>query len=63
MISTFINKNKLSTDFQKIAEGYFIPLAEKIRMHQLSAKKTARKKTPPKAFGPSRHAHAATRGQ
>ena len=40
MISTFINKNKLSTDFQKIAAGYFIPLAEKIRMHQLSAKKT-----------------------
>jgi D-glycerate 3-kinase len=40
MISTFINKNKLSNDFHKIAEGYFIPLAEEIRMHQLSAKST-----------------------
>ncbi|MFT4748136.1 MAG: D-glycerate 3-kinase [Congregibacter sp.] len=40
MISTFINKNKLSTGFQKIAEGYYIPLAEEIRMHQISAKKT-----------------------
>ncbi|MFQ3189003.1 MAG: D-glycerate 3-kinase [Paraglaciecola sp.] len=40
MISTFINKNKLSNDFSKIAEGYFIPLAEEIKMHQHSAKRT-----------------------
>tara|TARA_R110002153_G_scaffold99102_7_gene234427 strand:+ start:3235 stop:4116 length:882 start_codon:yes stop_codon:yes gene_type:complete len=40
MISTFINKNKLSNDFSKIAEGYFIPLAEEIKAHQTSAKTT-----------------------
>lgn len=40
MISTFINKNKLSNDFSKIAEGYFIPLAEEIKTHQTSAKTT-----------------------
>ncbi|MBU3002876.1 kinase [Paraglaciecola arctica] len=40
MINTFINKNKLSGDFIKIAEGYFIPLAEEIKTHQLSAKST-----------------------
>jgi D-glycerate 3-kinase len=40
MISTFINKNKLSNDFHKIAEGYFIPLAEEVRTHQLSAEST-----------------------
>lgn len=40
MINTFINKNKLSGDFTKIAEGYFIPLAEEINAHQLGAKST-----------------------
>jgi D-glycerate 3-kinase len=40
MISTFINKNKLSDDFHSIAAGYFIPLAEEIKMHQASAKDT-----------------------
>lgn len=40
MISTFINKHKLSSGFSKIAEGYFIPLAEEIRTHQLGAKST-----------------------
>jgi D-glycerate 3-kinase len=40
MISTFINKNKLSEDFIKIAEEHFIPLAEEIRTHQTSAKNT-----------------------
>lgn len=40
MISTFINKNKLSNEFYTIAEGYFIPLAEEIRAHQLGAKST-----------------------
>ncbi|WP_339720385.1 kinase [uncultured Paraglaciecola sp.] len=40
MISTFINKNKLSEDFIKIAEGYYIPLAEEIKTHQLGAKST-----------------------
>jgi D-glycerate 3-kinase len=37
MISTFINKNKLSDDFYKIAERYYIPLAEEIKTHQNSA--------------------------
>jgi D-glycerate 3-kinase len=37
MISTFINKNKLSDDFSKTAEGYFIPLAEEIKTHQMGA--------------------------
>ncbi|MEP1446759.1 MAG: kinase [Paraglaciecola sp.] len=40
MINTFINKNRLSSDFVKIAKGYFIPLAEEIKTHQLSAKST-----------------------
>jgi D-glycerate 3-kinase len=40
MISTFINKNKLSEDFIKIAEGHFIPLAEEIRAHQMGARST-----------------------
>ena len=40
MKSTFINKHKLSNDFNKIAEEYFIPLAEEIRTHQLSANTT-----------------------
>ena len=40
MINSFINKNKLPTDFSVIAEGYFIPLAEEIKMHQSSAKTT-----------------------
>jgi D-glycerate 3-kinase len=40
MISTFINNNKLSDDFRKIAEGYFIPLAEEIRSHHIGAEKT-----------------------
>jgi D-glycerate 3-kinase len=37
MISTFINKNKLSSGFSEIANEYFIPLAEEIKMHQESA--------------------------
>jgi D-glycerate 3-kinase len=37
MISTFINNNKLSNDFKKIAKEYFIPLAEEVRLHQSSA--------------------------
>ena len=40
MINTFINKNKLPIDFSLIAEDYFIPLAEEIKLHQLSAKTT-----------------------
>lgn len=40
MISTFINKNRLSNDFKKIAESYFVPLAEEIRTHQISAETT-----------------------
>jgi D-glycerate 3-kinase len=40
MISTFINKHKLYNDFSRIAEGYFIPLAEEIKAHQLSANTT-----------------------
>jgi D-glycerate 3-kinase len=40
MISTFINKNRLSDGFSIIAEDYFIPLAEEIRAHQLGAKST-----------------------
>lgn len=40
MISSFINKNKLSNGFKVIAENYFIPLAEEIYTHQLSAKTT-----------------------
>ena len=40
MISRFINKNKLSNNFYKIAAGYFIPLAEEIKSHQISAKAT-----------------------
>lgn len=40
MISTFINKNRLSSDFSRIAEGYYIPLAEEIKAHQTSAKST-----------------------
>lgn len=40
MLSTFINKNRLSKEFSAIAEGYFIPLAEEIRLHQSSAKTT-----------------------
>ena len=40
MINTFINKNKLSNDFSTIAKGYFIPLAEEIKMHQSSANTT-----------------------
>jgi len=40
MINTFTNKNKLCDDFTKTAEGYFIPLAEEIKTHQLSAKGT-----------------------
>jgi D-glycerate 3-kinase len=39
MISTFINKNKLPRDFSEIAESYFIPLAEEIRLHQEGASK------------------------
>jgi D-glycerate 3-kinase len=39
IISRFINKNKLSNGFFKIAEDYFIPLADEIRLHQSSAKK------------------------
>lgn len=39
MISTFINNNKLSNDFKKIAKEYFIPLAEEVKLHQSSAKK------------------------
>lgn len=37
MLSTFINKNKLSSNFLKIAEEYYIPLGEEIKMHQSSA--------------------------
>lgn len=40
MISEFINKNKLSSGFHKVAEGYFIPLAEEIKSHQKGAKST-----------------------
>ncbi|PKG99695.1 kinase [Paraglaciecola sp. MB-3u-78] len=40
MISTFINKNKLSNDFTSIAKDYFIPLAEEIKTHQSSATTT-----------------------
>jgi len=40
MINKFINKNKLSNDFKKMAEDYFVPLAKEIRAHQTSAKKT-----------------------
>lgn len=40
MISTFINKNKLSDGFSLTAEAYFIPLAEEIRTHQQSARST-----------------------
>jgi len=40
MISTFINKNWLAEGFSKIAEGYFVPLAEEIMAHQLSAGST-----------------------
>jgi D-glycerate 3-kinase len=37
MINTFINKNKLSDDFSKIAKEYYIPLAEEIKLHHSSA--------------------------
>ena len=40
MISTFINKHKLYNDFSRIAGDYFIPLAEEIKAHQLSASTT-----------------------
>jgi D-glycerate 3-kinase len=40
MINTFINKNKLPIDFSLIAEDYFIPLAEEIKLHHSSAKTT-----------------------
>ena len=40
MINTFINKNKLPIDFSLIAEDYFIPLAEEIKLHQSSAETT-----------------------
>ncbi|MGK0268307.1 MAG: D-glycerate 3-kinase [Paraglaciecola sp.] len=40
MISTFINKNKLSSGFSETAEDYFIPLAEEIKLHQHSASNT-----------------------
>ena len=37
MISKFINKNKLSRGFFEIAQGFFIPLAEEIKLHHCSA--------------------------
>jgi D-glycerate 3-kinase len=37
MISTFINKNKLSSGFSEMAKKYFVPLAEEIKSHQSSA--------------------------
>lgn len=37
MISKFINKNNLSSGFSKIAKGYFVPLAEEIKMHHHGA--------------------------
>ena len=40
MITKFINENKLPNDFSKTAEDYFIPLAEEIKLHQLSAETT-----------------------
>ena len=40
MINTFISKHKLSSDFHVISKGYYIPLAEEIRLHQLSAENT-----------------------
>ena len=40
MINTFINKNKLSAGFIKLATEYFIPLAEEIKAHHRSAKTT-----------------------
>ena len=38
MISEFINKYKLSSDFYLLAQRYFIPLADEIKTHQISAK-------------------------
>lgn len=39
MITSFINKHRLSSHFNEIANAHFIPLSEKIRAHQLSATK------------------------
>ncbi len=40
MLSDFIAKHKLSKAFIKTAEQWYMPLAEKLKMHQHSAKKT-----------------------
>jgi D-glycerate 3-kinase len=40
MINKFINENRLSSSFTEVAESYFIPLAEQIKMHQTSAGNT-----------------------
>jgi D-glycerate 3-kinase len=37
MISKFINKHKLHSDFTEVANTHFIPLAEEIRVHHSSA--------------------------
>lgn len=39
MINSFINKHRLSDNFNEIAKEHFIPLSERLRAHQLGATK------------------------